>query len=348
MSGAYHRGGNTYYFPDLPAAYAGDFEESLGIPSSSIIGVWVAPMIGDTGGHYNFENGGTRCHYWVDAGYMSYSPYKITLPDTFKTDDMNKYIVEDPLGTVYATMPWELEFKYIYMTIDVGTNGAWLVLFFSNSSSSSYSTWEAGEGREIKIPLPTVPVNDNAYGEYVLTGQRDYDMNMARLQQEQNLASGIAGAGQSAVGGAVAGGMTGAGGGIGAIAGLGVAVGGSIANYFINGYFNDRSQEQVDKLSSNQVSNVIINSGGLSWFYQDRRWTLIKLSRDAVSAAELTAEQDELGFVTDTYAADCSAIAALGGGMRIEGLEVRGDIPKEGRMYIAALFARGVHLDILT
>ena len=75
---------------------------------------------------------------------------------------------------------------------------------------------------------------------------------------------------------------------------------------------------------------------------------MVVMERDAVSAAELTAEQSELGFVTDTYAADCSAIAALGGGVRIEGLEVRGDIPKEGRMYIAALFARGVHLDILT
>ena len=77
-------------------------------------------------------------------------------------------------------------------------------------------------------------------------------------------------------------------------------------------------------------------------------WKIVKLVRDAESAAELTAEQSELGYITDTFAADCSTIISTGGGLRIEGLEVKGAISREGREYIAALFARGVHIDILT
>ena len=347
----YHRGGSTYEFVNLPDAYAGHFEESLNIASSSIIGVWVSPMIGDIyADMYHFENPTTnKCYYWVDAGYMSYAPFKMTLTAPIKTDDMKKYIVEDPLGTVYATLPWEIESTYVYMSIDVGTNGAWLDLFFSNSSSSSFSTWEAGEGREVKIPLPAVPVNDNAYGEYALTGQREYDITMARMQQEQNAVSGIAGVGTSAIGGAIAGSMVAPGPGTvaGAVAGIATGAISTATNYFSAGHYDAKAQEQLDKLTANQTSNVIINAGGLSWFYQGRRWCIIELVRDTESATELSDEQSELGYVTDSYVPDCTSVLRTGGGLRIEGLEVKGDIPPEGRAYIAALFARGVHLDLI-
>ena len=70
--------------------------------------------------------------------------------------------------------------------------------------------------------------------------------------------------------------------------------------------------------------------------------------RDSESAAELSLEQSELGYITDSQIADCSTLIAAGGGIRIEGVEVKGNILPEGKAYIAALFARGVHLDILT
>ena len=58
-------------------------------------------------------------------------------------------------------------------------------------------------------------------------------------------------------------------------------------------------------------------------------------------------EQSELGYVTDSYKTDCSPIIAAGGGLRIEGLEIKGDIPREGKNYISSLFARGVHIDLI-
>lgn len=348
----YHRGGNTYEFVNLRDAYSGFFEEALNIASSSVIGVWVAPMIGDIyADMYHFENPtASKCYYWAEAGDMSYAPFKMTLTPAIKTDDTKKYIIEDPLGTVYATLPWEVESGYVYMSIDIGTNGAWLDLFFSNSSSSIFSTWEAGEGREVKIPLPAVPVNENAYGEYALTGQREYDISMARMQQEQNAVNGIAGVGTSAIGGAIAGSMVAPGPGTvaGAVAGIATGAISTATNFFSAGHYDAKAQEQMDKLTANQTSNVIINAGGLSWFNQDRRWRIIELVRDSESAAELSAEQSELGYVTDSYTTDCASVVATGGGLRIEGLEVRGGLPPEGRAYIAALFARGVHLDLIS
>ena len=74
---------------------------------------------------------------------------------------------------------------------------------------------------------------------------------------------------------------------------------------------------------------------------------IVKLKRDPESLEELETEQSELGYLTDSYKTDCSSIIAAGGGLRIEGLEIKGDIPREGKNYIASLFARGVHIDLI-
>lgn len=346
-------GEDTYQMLGLEALYTGIFEERLLIPASSIVGVWVTPTLATSNSMLRFENPRDNYGYlWISAGNLSGNMKRIVLPSAFKTDDDNKYIVQDPLGTVYATLPWGLEFSYIRMGLDVGTSGAWLILFFTNSSSSSTENpnWEEGEGREVKIPLPTVPVASNEYGEYVLTGQRAYDMNMAQIQQQQNLKSGVANSGNSAIGGLVGGAMAGgpAGAIVGAVGGWALGTVGAFVNTAIQEEADRKSQEQTDRLMANQTSNVIINSGGMTWYRTNRTWQLIKLSRDPVSSAELAAEHQELGYVTDTYAADCSAIVSQGGGIRIEGLEVKGSISPEGRRYISALFARGVHLDLIS
>ncbi len=134
------------------------------------------------------------------------------------------------------------------------------------------------------------------------------------------------------------------------MAGAAVSAMSSIANYFVGSYYDSKNQEQVDKLMSNQLSSVLVGSSGLGWmgFASNGEWSIVKLVRDTQSAAELTAEQSELGYITDTFAADCSTIVSQGGGLRIEGLEVKGEISPEGRRYISALFARGVHLDLIS
>ena len=336
--------GVTYKVMDLWDIYGGFMEEYMGLAPSSIIGVWFSPIKPLQSA--SLKRGPSQFQrFWYEdfAGSNQYVE-TMTLVNPIKTDDTHKFSLIDPQTTVMATLPWGLEVKSIKYYVDVGTAGCSLMVDLIDSSGNA----AFGEGRHIQIPLIMAPVTSNDMSDYVLSGQREYDRNMARLQQEQALASGITGAGQSAIGGSIAGSMGKAGGGVGAIAGLGVSILGSVANYFITGYYDDKTQEQTDRLVSNQISNVIINSGGISWIQQNLGiWRLAKLVRDSVSAAELTAEQSELGYLTDVYAADCSTIISQGGGLRIEGLEVRGDVPRQGRDYISALFARGVHLDII-
>ena len=136
----------------------------------------------------------------------------------------------------------------------------------------------------------------------------------------------------------------------GAIAGTAVGGIGVAANYMIQGESNAKAQAAVDRLMSNQISSVIITGGSRSWYYSysSHGWRLLKLVRDDVSAAELAAEQTELGYVTDTYSPDCDAFIKTGGPMRIEGLQVRGDVNREGKAYLRALFERGVNIDVIT
>lgn len=347
-----HEGGNTYSVIPIQSVYEGVLEEPLGISPNSIVGIWFSPIppgdINTATINHNQTSAGTWGWYESANGYQTYSVEVNLSNDTLKTDDDSKYLIVDPSGGVQNTLPWDLGFKTVTMSLDIGTSGAYLVLRFNAAAGDPVVK---GEGRIVQIPLISAPITSNDRSEYVLSGQRDYDRETALLQQQQNLQSGIAGAGQSALGGLVGGALAGgpAGAIAGALGGAAIGIGGAYLNYDIARYYDSKSQAAYDKLISNQTASVLIQGGGVAWYsILGGKWELIKLIRDAVSAAELTAEQSELGYITDTYAADCSTIISQGGGLRIEGLEVRGAISREGREYIAALFARGVHIDILT
>ena len=97
---------------------------------------------------------------------------------------------------------------------------------------------------------------------------------------------------------------------------------------------------------------MIVNAGGYGGIIQPFGsmigWNMLTMVRDPVSLAEIEVEQEELGYDTDTYVKDCSNLISGGGPLRIEGLRVKGDIPKEGKEYIAGLFSRGVHIDLIS
>ena len=206
-----------------------------------------------------------------------------------------------------------------------------------------------GEGMRCQIPLPTVPVTANAMSSYVLSGQQDYDRTAARIQQESNLKSGIAGSANTAVtgllGGALTGNVYGAIGGAAIGAGLGIT-----SAYMQNNIQREadaKSQQNLENLMANQAAGLAVSGGGSAWKNIQGRYQLIKMVRDAESAAELTAEQSELGYITDAFTTNTGLLIAAGGPLRIEGLQVDGDISLEGKRYIQALFARGVHLDLI-
>lgn len=343
----------TYYSITPNMVYQGLLEEWMGLDPDAIVGVWFSPIPPDSTTGAAVQVGthteGSQTFLWFWRSPSNTGGTTITLTDEVGTDDISKYAVTDVYGTIQSVLPWGITFKTVKMRCDIGTSGAWLLMQFLTGDGSG--GLPSGEGRLVQIPLLAAPVTSNALSSYVYSGQESYDRDMAKLQQEQALKSGIAGLGGSAisgaVGGAVAGGPAGAAAGAiggGVLGGVGVA-----ANYFIQGETNDKSLALTRELMSNQTANVVIAGGGPGWYGNqfDHKWKIVKLTRDALSKGELETEQAEKGYVCDTYTTNCTPVIQNGGAMRIEGLEVVGDLPKEARTYIQQMFASGVHLDLI-
>ena len=346
------KNGVNYIAMPLTAVYAGWIEELLALDPDSVIGVYLCPF-------QPYAIPTVNDWIIVNNAYGAYraSPSAplvqtiLSMNDPVQTDDGGKYIVTDPTGAALATVPWGQPFTAIDAVCDASPLGCNLIMELRNGSPSGH---EYAEGMILSIPLQSVSVTSNSYSSYVYSGERDYDISMRRIQQQQNAVSGVLGSGETALGGALAGGMSGAAGGpVGIAGGAGIGLGLGLAkagiNYLVQGYYDDKTQTALDRLKSNQAANVIITGGGGAWLkgLNPGVWNLVHLVRDSESAAELTGEQTELGYVTDAFTTNAGTLIAAGGPLRIEGLQVDGDITPAGRANIQALFARGVHLDLI-
>ena len=336
--------------PDYATIFTGRIEEKMGIDPSRILGFWAAPfkplMVGkiknfDSVSVYEVEDFtavGNAKTWTLDQGAV-------------QTDDKRKIIFTDPAGAEMYTAPWGIPFRSITGQIDIGTSVAVLHVYLGETDEGNGRN--GAEGRFFSFPLPSLPVTENAWSSYNYSGQRDYDLEQKAIQRDRSAVNGIAGIGTQAIGGALAGtaAAPGAGTAIGTIAGLASGIVGTAVNYFTAGEFDNREQRNVDNLTSRQTAGMLINSGGRTSLRPIGTywgWNMITMARDPVSLAELEVEQEELGYDTDTYVVDCTTLISAGGPLRIEGLRVKGDIQKEGREYISSLFARGVHIDLIS
>ena len=349
-------GGVTYTTPSWDDVYSGMIEERFGLNSNAVIGAWVAPMPASLSSVYSY-NGYGAYQYYNSASTVT------TITDMgseVSTSDLVKYVFEDTTGTEMFTAPWGLPFKYIFEQIDVGSSGANVQIYLCDAaeytavSGQSSQLSKASEGRLFSFPLPSLPVTENAWQSYNYSGERAYDIQMREIQRNQNAVNGIAGVGTSAISGAIMGSIApGVGTAAGAVAGAVSSLIGTGASYATSAMFDTQTQEAVDKLTSSQTAGLIVaarSRRGIEPFGKVDEgfgWTVVTMEADSESSAELTAEQTELGYITDAYASDCSTLISAGGGLRIEGLEVKGDINARGRREISALFARGVHLDLI-
>jgi hypothetical protein len=335
-----NNGIGSYSFPTIDELYSGFLDERIGINPENIIGCWISPTppyskmttLTTYLNKYCFFNSASG-DVWYDCIAPAADLY---------TDDDQKTIVIDPYGVTYATLPWGIQSTQVKCALDIGPSGAYLLLDMINGETSEFGT-----GRQIQIPLLSVPITSNAMSSYVLSGQRDYDLETAKLQAEQSRASGIANAGTSAltgaVGGAVAGGGIGAA--VGAVAGLATSLIGTQVNYQLTKEYDQKSQQLTDRLTANQTSNVLISGTGKAWIDLGK-WQFVVLKRDTVSSQELRDEQNNLGYLTDSFTPKCESIIASGGPIRIESLHVEGLCP-EGNKYIQNLFQQGCYIDVI-
>lgn len=342
--------GASHNSPNWTSIYTGQLEEELGIDPSRIQGFWVAPIRPWTSG--TIVNKTAVSVYQADQ-LNAYNSNTLVLDDPIKTTDAQKIIFTDPSGTEMNTAPWGLEIKSIVTWLDIGTNAAYLCVYLGETSTP-ISEHKAAEGRYFTFPLPILPVTENAWSSYNYSGQREYDMEQRSIQRDQSAVNGISGIGTQAIGGAIAGAAVGnlPGAVAGGIGGLASGLIGTAVNYYTAEDFDRRSQRSVDLLTSRQTAAMILSAGsytGLKPLYGGYfGWTVVIMERDGVSLAELAAEQSELGYDTNTWVNDCTSLIEAGGPLKIENLLVKGDIPKEGKEYIRAMFARGVNLDLIS
>lgn len=342
--------GADHSSPGWFAIYSGQIEEVMGIDPSRIQGFWLAPFNPWKGGR--IKNLATASVYELESVIAIKTNTK-ALSKSVQTDDRHKIVFTDPTGAEMFTSPWGISFKNITTWCDIGTSAAALCVYLGETDTPIQER-KGAEGRFFSFPLSSLPVTENAWSSYTYSGQRDYDMNQKAIQRDRSAVNGIAGIGTQAIGGALAGtaAAPGAGTAIGAVAGLASGIIGTAVNYFTAGEFDSRDQRSVDTLTSRQTAGMIVNAGGYGGIVQPYGsmigWNMLTMVRDPVSLAEIEVEQEELGYDTDTYVVDCTSLISGGGPLRIEGLRVKGDIPKEGKEYITGLFSRGVHIDLIT
>lgn len=335
--------------PDWDDIYLGLLEEELGLDPETILGAWLCPFAPWTGG--TAQDMTSRSVYY-NAFLTNVNTVTKNFDDPIITDDTHRLLFADPSGAEMYKAPWGLSIKRIFSWLDVGTNAANLCVYLSETTSPPNEI-KGAEGRYFTFPLPALPITENAWSSYVYSGQRDYDIQSKMLQRKEAAVTGLANAGNAAIGGAVAGSMVApvAGTVTGALIGLSTATAGSAINYYVGQKYDSKNQAAVDKLVSNQTAGMIISAGSYAGLNPQAGypggWSLITLRPDAVSRAEIENDASELGYRTDIYVPSCGTVIALGGGFKIEGLKITGGMPNEGKKSISDLFERGVHLDLI-
>lgn len=338
--------------PTRTEIFNGTIITMLNTTSDKILGAWFSPVPPGIIASANVVNGGGK--YWYEIDYRGTTAQTAWISvSEYTTSDTRKAIVLDQLGNAIATLPWGITFNRLKLQVDIGVNGAQLIIGFIDydptDPTTDYAPVET-DGRSVSMPLAAIPLFSNAMSDYVFSGQRSYDMEYAQLQAERTLWSGVANTGSSAIGGAIAGSAAAPGVGTvaGAVAGASSSLIGSAIGFAIGAHYDVKAQEAVDKLTANQAGSVVQYGGGDYAIESAYGACVVIMDADAVSKAELEGEQGQLGYICDAYTSNAGTLIANGGGLRIEGLQIDGDISPEGKASIQALFARGVHIDIIS
>ena len=329
---------NYKYNYDVIAAYATPIKPDTGIKWSGT--AWIkdgllSPDVVEVGTFAFFRD---VLHYPTSTNYYQYTP-----GSAITTDDEHQYVITDFDGNIAATIPWGTKISCINAFNDIGVAGGYIKLAIWDTVRSDINTRLGCEGRLVSIPLPTIPITANYWSDYILSGQREFNIENRKIaHDEEAWKSGIS-EGKSffdnlfsnplnAISGAISGPA--------AIAG----------NYMVNEHFGDKITAIEDMTSSRQKNTLQLS--GMSLFWIELRTEnanvagpyLVDMKMDTVSAAEYTAEISTMGYETQIPAASCSAFVTAGGPLKINQLVVTGSIPPQAKSAIKALLDNGVRI----
>ncbi len=355
--------------PSFIKCMSGALPSILGIVSTSIDGAWVSPINPLNEGTYTISGDTFNCHYQdyslqkgatygaiqcigYNAQELSVLPYKeveIDLINTYRTTDLVTYSIADVYGNVVGSAPYDLAFTKLSCVLDIGNVSATLKVTFNTTTGTLGN--KTSEGMTVTIPLPSVPISSSAYSDYVYSGQRDYEMDMKSLQNEQTAAHGLSGAIGGAAIGAVLGSVLPVAG-----TGAGAAIGGALAggatgavsagiNYAVDEFiYKDKFQDLEDKKYSNQTGNLMIAGDGFGWAIYNKFPKLISLTADSVFQSELANHILQEGYPCDSPVSDVTSFITSGGALQITNLTITGACPPVAKRTIKSLLEGGIRI----
>ena len=337
--------------PTITAAetFIGKWDELLGISPEAVTGCWISPFFPNNVvlgsgtnadpfytvalGGWQYDSVGGRSYFKSDDG--SANPFVYTSKTiTSATSTERSQIVlcgfdgevaqEIPIGASIGTYRYRIAPSPTSMSI---------VFRFDGILSRA-------EGLTCTIPLPNLDLSENAWSEYVYSGEREYDIEMRTLQ---SLQSGV----QSAAGGALNGAVMGGLGSIGAGAGVGLALAGAAASTAIDTMvFNPLIQEKTDRYRQQQSAGMLLSGDARDVFYNGVAPFMMKMTYDTYSESQASARDSQYGFAVDEFKTSMSSdlTGTSTGYWQVDGLVVGGSIPAEAKRYISRRFAAGVRL----
>lgn len=349
MGGTMESGGVTYTGLTIEEVMKGLIDETFGISPNAITGVFITPYQPHAG-QLNFgAPGNSNVWYWQGFG-SSTTIYNMTSGQEMITDDTHEAVIVDPYGAIVGRVPYGCKVSQCKIYSDIGTTDLRTMVCMNDVNDISGMTPEqsGAVGRIVSLSPLTAPVNSNAFKEYIYSGQRDYDKRNAELQRNEARLKGYTSAGESLVGGAVAGGVSA--GPLGAVGGL--VAGGFLniasneLNYDIQGKLNDKYQRLTDDLYANQTSNLLLNGGGMGFTKLLNQWNWVQLVADTPSINEYNNEITYMGYETEYMASGGSVnlLINTGGAIQLQNLVLTGAVPPEAKTYIKNILSNGVRI----
>ena len=332
----------------LDSVMAGEFDELLGIPASSINGVWLIPYLcefvgtGDSGSviipsdiAVGYRKPKNDPFFVIQSDIASLGIEQTVNPPMVSTEK-EKIIVVDYDGSKLLTIPPGMSISGIKTKLIFEPTSVYYIVSMKDGYSGRTEGMVA-----VSIP-PTLAINTNAQSDYEYSGQREYD-------RQQRMINSNANAWKTSAAGAGAGAMMGAFGPQGLLLGMGGGLAGGLISYGTEMlYQNDEEQRIMDRLKANQISGILMSSNVWAMVTNDKEGIrLSELTFDDYSSqaadnqvAQFGVSVDELSSSVDTLIRTTSPT----GYYNIQNLIVSGDIPVSAKRWIRNKFASGVRL----
>ena len=368
----------------ITTVYNGQIDEAMGLDPESVIAVYISPICPSSGyvywdanlsggsGGWNAGLAGVKTNggvSWIEESETFSAPEEFLFtPDGITANDVISYAITGMQGEVVGMLPYGVTITGARVSVDCGASGGYLHVAFESSivpdgtdelggyAMNAGPKFAGSAGLAFTVPLISVPVTSNALSSYVYSGQRDYDIENARISKDQALVNGLTGVVTGGASGGIAGAMiksSAATAGIGALAGAAVSAGMAGVQYAVQGWIDDRLQDAKDTLYSNQTANVLI-PGGSRYYVIHSQLTgqknlhgacIVALEMDEISAGEYADDVILNGYETQIPSLDVTPFVTAGGPLRIENMYIGGeDVPYRAIAAIKDMFLRGVYI----